>query len=106
MNLIINAQQAMLDSDRPRRLWISTRFDPATHTVQTRFTDNGPGVSEDIQSRIFEPFFTTKDVGMGIGVGLSVSHGLIEAHDGTITVENADHGGASFVITLPAQTDP
>ena len=72
--------------------------------IRLTVADNGPGVPPAIRSRIFEPFFTTKPVGMGTGIGLSVCHGVVTAHGGTITVDDAPGGGAVFEIRLPATT--
>ena len=103
-NLFVNAQQALLQVPEPRRLHVGTEWDRATNHVKVVITDNGPGVPPDIRSRIFDPFFTTKTVGTGTGVGLSLSHGIITAHDGTLTHQDAPDGGARFMITLPLAT--
>jgi CheY-like chemotaxis protein len=69
-----------------------------------RVEDNGAGISEDHFQRIFEPFFTTKPTGQGVGLGLSVSLGIVHAHGGTLTAENrsaAAGGGALFVMRIP-----
>jgi signal transduction histidine kinase/ActR/RegA family two-component response regulator len=65
--------------------------------------DNGPGIPEENFARIFEPFFTTKITGQGVGLGLSVSLGIAQAHGGTLTAENrvAPEGGARFTMRLP-----
>ncbi|WP_193367868.1 PAS-domain containing protein [Pelagibius marinus] len=102
LNLFINAQQAMLDTPLPRRLIISTSNLPASRQVRITVRDNGPGVPDDIRSRIFDPFFTTKPVGQGTGVGLSVCHGMVSAHGGSISVDEAAGGGAVFSVLLPA----
>ena len=66
--------------------------------------DNGPGIENDIQKRIFEPFFTTKEVGVGTGLGLSVSYFIItENHGGVLTVGSMPGQGAVFTIKLPIQ---
>src|SRR5213078_2117467 len=64
--------------------------------------DNGPGIPEHLRARVFEPYFTTKPTGVGLGVGLAVSLGIIEAHGGALTVQCPDSGGATFEIALPA----
>jgi two-component system sensor kinase FixL len=62
--------------------------------------DCGPGIAPDVAARLFEPFTSTKSNGMGIG--LTIARGIIEAHNGTIEARNGDDGGATFVLTLPA----
>lgn len=102
LNLFINAQQAMLETPAPRRLVITTAQLPASRQVRITVRDTGPGVPEEIRSRIFDPFFTTKPVGQGTGVGLSVCHGMVSAHGGSIGVGDAPGGGALFTVLLPA----
>ena len=64
-------------------------------------TDTGCGISEKNLQRIFDPFFTTKEVGRGTGLGLSVSHGIVKAHGGSIEVESTVGKGSSFHVYLP-----
>ena len=66
-------------------------------------SDNGPGIPADVRSRIFDPFFTTKPVGLGLGLGLSICHGIVTNHGGTITVDSAPGRGSTFRIVLPAR---
>jgi signal transduction histidine kinase len=69
-------------------------------------TDNGQGMDEETRKRVFEPFFTTKDVGVGTGLGLSVSYFIItNNHGGTMTVDAAPGKGTCFSIRLPFQAD-
>ncbi|MCB1500153.1 MAG: response regulator [Bauldia sp.] len=100
-NLIVNAQQAMADHQGQRRLHVATTADAETHTVCVAVTDSGPGVPADIKARIFEPFFTTKPLGVGTGIGLSVCHGVVSSHGGTIELTDAAGGGAVFRVRLP-----
>jgi len=100
-NLVVNAQQAMVEWSGPRRLAVGTRFDAAQGQVVLSVADSGPGVPPAIRSRIFEPFFTTKPVGIGTGIGLSVTHGIVTSHGGTIEVRDAIGGGAEFIVRLP-----
>jgi len=105
LNLIINAQQALAEQPSPRRVAIASRFDRGADAVRITVSDNGPGIALHLRARVFEPYFTTKPMGMGTGVGLAVSVGIVEAHGGTLTVDEAPGGGAAFVITLPAGSD-
>ena len=100
-NLIINAQQVLDGRDAPRRLNITTRQDRKRGEAVVRISDNGPGIAKEIRRQVFEPFFTTKSIGDGTGIGLAVCHQIIEAHRGTISIEDTRGGGAAFVIRLP-----
>ena len=101
LNLIINAQQSLQDRPPPRRLHVTSRFDAGTDRLIVTVADNGPGIPPDLRVRVFEPYFTTKPTGVGTGVGLAVSLGIVEAHGGTLTVECPTEGGAVFTIALP-----
>lgn len=100
-NLLVNAQQALMEREAPRRLRVATRFDPAANAAVLSVADNGPGVPAELRARIFEPSFTTKPTGVGTGVGLSMCRGVVESHGGTIEIEETPGGGATFVIALP-----
>ena len=104
LNLIINAQHALQDQPPPRRIRVSTRCDSAADAIRITVADNGPGIPADLRARVFEPYFTTKPIGVGTGVGLAVSLGIVEAHGGTLTVDCPIEGGAVFIITLPVGT--
>jgi signal transduction histidine kinase len=58
-------------------------------------------MSKQIADKIFEPFFTTKEVGEGMGLGLSIAHGIVKQHGGEISVESIEGVGSKFLITLP-----
>jgi len=96
VNLIVNAVDAM-----PR----GGKLDISCHQIgsrlQLQFTDNGMGMPEDVRQKIFEPFFSTKGA-HGTGLGLSVSHSIIERHEGSISVNSESGNGATFIIDLPA----
>lgn len=101
VNLVINAQQALHDAPMPRLLTVKARHDERRRELVTTITDNGPGIPDAIRNRIFDPFFTTKPVGVGTGVGLAISRGIVEAHGGTLTLLTAEGRGATFEIRLP-----
>lgn len=102
LNLVINAQQSLQEQPTPRRIRIRSRFDTASGDVQVSVADNGPGVPVDLRARVFDPYFTTKPIGIGTGVGLAVSLGIVEAHGGTLTLDCPAEGGAIFTMSLPA----
>jgi two-component system, LuxR family, sensor kinase FixL len=100
INLMRNAIEAMDGAER-RELVIS--IGPADgHMIAMSVADTGPGIGAEARARLFQPFFTTKRQGMG--VGLSISRTIIEAHDGEIRAEDNPGGGAVFRFTLPAVT--
>jgi two-component system sensor kinase FixL len=101
LNLIRNAIEAMLECER-RNLTISTeRIGPETAVVSV--IDTGPGIAAEIRDQLFQPFVTTKRHGMG--VGLSISRTIIEAHGGRIWVEPNPQGGTIFKLTLRTVAD-
>ena len=101
MNLIINAEQAMLEAHAKGRLEVTTQWDKERNVIIITFCDDGPGIAEDHLSKLFDPFFTTKPVGKGTGLGLSISYGILQEHGGTITASNENERGATFRIELP-----
>ena len=105
-NLIVNAQHALAGAARPHRLRLMTSHDRRTDRVILKVSDNGNGVPEAVASRIFEPFFTTKEVGHGTGLGLAITHRIVEAHGGSIALEETPGGGATFVLQFPAHSMP
>ncbi|WP_234422190.1 PhnD/SsuA/transferrin family substrate-binding protein [Sedimenticola thiotaurini] len=103
MNLARNAIEAMADNqDRERLLHIATSSE-ADNYVRVTVTDTGPGLNPTVADELFNPFVTTKPNGMGLG--LSISQGIIEAHKGRIFVEPAEGGGARFVFLLPTSRE-
>ena len=101
LNLLMNACDAI---ERDGTIRIRTR--PTPDGVRLEFEDDGPGIPADVQNQIFDPFFTTKPVGAGTGLGLSLSHGIIERHGGRISVSSDPEGGTTFVIDLPLEARP
>ena len=98
MNILMNACQAM---GRGGSVRISTWLEPGTRRVGADFSDTGCGIPRNIQGRIFEPFFTTKEPGLGTGLGLAVSYGIIREHGGEIAFESEEGKGATFKVRLP-----
>ena len=108
MNLLVNAQHAI---DGEGRITVSTHMSPepkilqaggsAVQAVEFSIADTGCGISKENLGRIFDPFFTTKEVGIGTGLGLSVSHGIVEAHGGIIEIESEEGVGSMFRVCLP-----
>ncbi len=97
MNIVANAADAV--DPVAGRIAITTGAADGMFCIQV--DDNGPGVPEDRRERVFEPFFTTKDVGSGTGLGLAIAYGVVRSHGGTIAIERAVQGGASFIIRIP-----
>jgi signal transduction histidine kinase len=110
LNLLANAVDAI--GENPGNIWITTRlvdavpaFGVTPPAVVISIRDDGIGMPHAVQARVFEPFFTTKEVGRGTGLGLSVSYGIVERHDGRLTVASEPGLGATFTITLPLAHD-
>ena len=98
INLMMNAAESMLDVSEERKIVMRTwRTDGGA--VQVAVRDFGPGVEEEDLSKLFEPFFTTKR--SGLGMGLSLTRSIIEAHGGHVWVENNPDRGATFYFDLP-----
>jgi two-component system, LuxR family, sensor kinase FixL len=107
VNLIRNGVEAMLEGkdEAPTTLGLAiSTARAADGTVQIAVADTGPGIAPDVRDTLFMPFATTKKTGMGIG--LSVSKSIVEAHGGRIWVEPNPGGGSRFVFSLPAPSVP
>ena len=107
LNLLQNAAQALLEYKETvvSKDWqpqINITTEQKNEQVVIKVKDNGPGMNDEVRRRIFEPFFTTKDVGLGTGLGLSVSYFIITAHhQGQLDVISSPNQGACFIIKLP-----
>ena len=101
LNLVINAEQAMLAAHGRGTLVVRTWHDEARGCLLLEVNDDGPGVPTGAQPRIFDPFFTTKEVGKGTGLGLSVAYALVKEHGGRIRLHSEEGRGASFFVELP-----
>jgi signal transduction histidine kinase len=101
LNLVINAEQAMLLAHGRGTLVVRTWYDDGKASVILEVNDDGPGVAADVQTRIFDPFFTTKEVGTGTGLGLSVAYALVKEHGGRVWLRSDSGRGASFFVELP-----
>jgi two-component system NtrC family sensor kinase len=102
MNIILNALDAMPDGGL---LTISSDSIVDGRYIEIKFTDTGCGIPKENLNKLFDPFFTTKKVGEGTGLGLSVSHGIIEKHNGTIEVQSEVGKGSTFAVKLPVELD-
>jgi len=106
LNIMKNARDAMGGRGR---LAVRTRAveERGGRSAVVEVEDSGPGIPEEIRDRIFDPFFTTKEKGGGlnVGLGLSISHGIVKAHGGRIEVESEEGKGTLFRVILPAATD-
>ncbi len=98
VNIMVNAIHAIKDKGT---LTLSVHPDGEEKNIYIKISDTGHGIPEEHLKNIFEPFFTTKDVGEGTGLGLSVSQGIINDHNGEIDVESEVGAGTTFTIKLP-----
>jgi signal transduction histidine kinase/CheY-like chemotaxis protein len=112
LNLLVNAEQALLEERGQGRVRIRTShsaYRQGSHTpgrILLEVSDDGPGIPPLIASRIFEPFFTTKPAGVGTGLGLSIVYGIAQQHGGEVTFENQPRAGVKFLVELPVLAVP
>ncbi|MET0600130.1 MAG: ATP-binding protein [Mesorhizobium sp.] len=99
-NFLVNSQHALAANTGERRIKVRT-YRLANGPCAFSVEDNGPGVPDEIRERIFESYFTTKPVGVGTGIGLSISRSIVERHGGRIWFEPVEPSGARFSVELP-----
>jgi two-component system NtrC family sensor kinase len=104
LNLITNAEHALLRAPHERRLTVGTRLEHGR--LHVTVADTGPGLTPEVRERLFEPFFTTKPEGEGTGLGLAVSTGIVREHGGHLSVRSVPGEGATFVVELPCVPAP
>ncbi|HLH32945.1 MAG TPA: ATP-binding protein, partial [Terriglobia bacterium] len=100
LNVLNNAQDAVLASSNARRIAIIT--ESVDGRVCIRIEDSGSGISKEDLRKVFDPFFTTKPLGKGTGLGLSISYGIVREHGGDIQIQSQLGYGTQVAITLPA----
>ncbi|VAW35062.1 hypothetical protein MNBD_DELTA02-1022 [hydrothermal vent metagenome] len=102
LNIIKNAKDVFVGKGNIK-IKTSLLKDGASGFVEVEISDDGPGIPEDVIGKIFDPFYTTKEKGggMNIGLGLSISKGIVEAHDGTVKVESMPGAGTRFSLLFP-----
>ena len=96
--LMMNAIDAMPQGGN---LWLTTKVVQEGNQVQIVVRDDGSGIAPEILPQIFEPFLTTKETGHGVGLGLAISHSILERHNGKIEVQSELGRGTTFTVTLP-----
>ena len=100
LNLMLNSIQAM---PKGGRLTISAAVEDKYLRVEVH--DTGIGIKAENLAKVFDPFFSTKEPGQGTGLGLAVSYGIIEAHNGKISVQSEESKGTTFSVYLPLQPE-
>src|SRR2546423_7194750 len=99
LNLLINAEQALVSVETPRTIVVRTAA--SEEDVRLEVADSGPGIAPEIRAKIFDPFFTTKPEGVGTGLGLSICYGIAREPAGAISFASPPGRGAPFVVALP-----
>jgi GAF domain-containing protein/CheY-like chemotaxis protein len=100
LNLLLNAEQAILEAGKGGRIFVRTSATDDGSAIRAEVIDDGPGIPASALPHVFEPFFTTKEVGVGTGLGLSVSYGIVQEHGGRLSVESWP-GATTFTVELP-----
>jgi PAS domain S-box-containing protein len=96
LNLLSNAIDSISEKGN---IWITTKKQDDNILISIK--DNGVGISNEALDKLYDPFFTTKPVGKGMGLGLSITYGIIKEHNGTIKVKSEPNKGSEFILTLP-----
>lgn len=104
INLIINAMQALNETQQAEKEVICKTYLNAENKVVLEVSDNGPGIKDDIKEKIFEPFFSTKPDKGGMGLGLSLVKSILTSYNGAISISNNAKGGATFKVEIPSIT--
>jgi len=99
VNLLRNAMDAMEGAHTEQRSIIVEARRKGKHAIEISVADSGPGIAAEVADRIFEPFVTTKPLGMGMG--LSISHSIVESHGGSLRMAHNYPSGAIFIFDLP-----
>ena len=99
LNLISNSVDEIKDKEGS---WIKVKLKNLDNKIQIRVEDSGSGIPIEIQNKMFLPFFTTKDVGSGTGIGLSISTGIVNSHNGKLYVDN-EVKNTCIVLELPKE---
>jgi two-component system NtrC family sensor kinase len=99
-NIIQNAAEAM---EGEGAITVSSRLSAEEGMVEVSIRDTGPGIEANHMERLFDPFFTTKEVGHGTGLGLAVSYGIVDRHQGRIMVQSEPGAGTDFIVQMPVE---
>lgn len=99
MNILSNAAHAVGESGEIRITTVNSQ--EGKDSIDISIRDTGKGMSEEVVEKIFDPFFTTKSIGSGTGLGMSISYGIVQNHNGEIKVQSKLNEGTEFLITLP-----
>jgi two-component system NtrC family sensor kinase len=100
INLVMNGAEATLSKENGK-VTITTTSNKKDNIIVLEVKDSGDGIPNENLSKIFDPFFTTKGEGKGVGLGLAVVYGIVEAHRGEIEVRSSPGQGTTFTVTLP-----
>lgn len=105
LNIIVNACQAIIKRNKNSKYetkgLVNISLSKNYKEIIIEFHDNGCGMTEEVKSKIFEPFFTTKPIGEGTGMGMAISYGIIERHNGKIEIKSQEGKGSTITILLP-----
>jgi C4-dicarboxylate-specific signal transduction histidine kinase len=104
INLFQNSIDALEHVETTKKITVNIYASEDNQFIETTFEDNGSGIPKSIIEKIFTPFFTSKEVGKGTGIGLSICHGIIKDHKGSIDCISAENEYTRFTICLPALT--